>query len=86
MNSEKFNFSALPKIVHDDVESFRLFCEVLSSQAKELGILGFYLSPAQYLEITEREHPFAPVPNPGGFNPRAQADPAEKTTCYKFIQ
>ena len=82
MNSDKLTFSALPKIVHDDTESFRLFCEVLSCQAQELGILGFYVSPELYLEITEQGHPFEPVPNPGTFNPRAAADPAEKTYVH----
>ena len=40
MSSEKLSFTSLPTIVHDDTESFRYFCEMLSSQAKELGILG----------------------------------------------
>jgi len=84
MSSEKLSFSELPKIVHDDTESYRFFCEVLSSQAKELGILGFYVSPALYLEITAQEHPFVPIQNPGGFNPRAQADSAEKSYLHQI--
>ena len=84
MSSGKLSFSELPKIVHDDTESYRFFCEVLSSQAKELGILGFYVPAAMYLEITAQAHPFAPVPNPGAFNPREQADSAEKSYLHQI--